>query len=149
MGRGTTAKIGLRRPVLSLTGGLLLALAALVFGAVMIGPYGLSPAQTFAALLGRGELSGAVSQSFGVARYSGCVGGGGSGGRGGDIPVAAGGGDPGLGLCGRHGGGWGGDACRVAGAQYRPDPDTGAHRRGDRGAGGGGDVAAQGDGRSL
>ena len=60
MGRGTTAKIGLRRPVLSLTGGLLLALAALVFGAVMIGPYGLSPAQTLAALLGRGDAQAEI-----------------------------------------------------------------------------------------
>src|SRR6056297_3656630 len=60
MGRGTNAKIGLRRPVLSLTGGLLLALAALVFGAVMIGPYGLSPAQTFAALLGRGDAKAEI-----------------------------------------------------------------------------------------
>lgn len=38
-----------------MTGGLALCLAVLSFGAVMIGPYGLSPGQTLAALLGQGE----------------------------------------------------------------------------------------------
>lgn len=55
MGRGTTADLVLRRPPLILTGGLVLGLAALAFGAVMIGPYGLSPGQVLLALLGRGD----------------------------------------------------------------------------------------------
>mgnify|MGYP000595593778 CR=1 FL=1 len=37
MGRGTTTTVGLRPPVLTLTGGLCLCLAALAFAAVMIG----------------------------------------------------------------------------------------------------------------
>ncbi len=55
MGRGTTAKIGLRNPAPGLTGGLVLGLAVLTFGAVMIGPYGLTPGQTLAALVGMGD----------------------------------------------------------------------------------------------
>lgn len=55
MGRGTTADVGLKRPVVTLTGGLALCLGALAFGAVMIGPYGLSPTQTLAALMGQGD----------------------------------------------------------------------------------------------
>lgn len=55
MGRGTTTYVGLRPPVLTLTGGLCLCLVALAFAAVMIGPYNLSPTQTFAALLGQGD----------------------------------------------------------------------------------------------
>lgn len=55
MGRGTTTALGRRRALAPpLTGALVLALAVLSFGAVMIGPYGLSPGQTLAALLGRG-----------------------------------------------------------------------------------------------
>jgi len=60
MGRGTTAKIGLRRPALTLTGGLVLGLAMLAFGAVMIGPYGLTPGQTLAALLGAGDAQAQI-----------------------------------------------------------------------------------------
>ena len=55
MGRGTTATIGLSKPVLTLAGGLTICLALLAFGAVMIGPYGLTPGQTLAALVGRGD----------------------------------------------------------------------------------------------
>lgn len=55
MGRGTTADLGLERPALTLTGALALALAALAFFAVMIGPYDLSPVQTLAALVGQGD----------------------------------------------------------------------------------------------
>jgi iron complex transport system permease protein len=61
MGRGTSAELS-RRPALSLslTAGLALLLAALAFGAVMIGPYGLSPGETLAALLGRGEAQAQI-----------------------------------------------------------------------------------------
>ncbi|QFT78989.1 putative ABC transporter permease protein [Roseovarius sp. THAF27] len=55
MGRGTTAELKGSRRGLTLTGGLALSVAVLAFGAVMIGPYGLSPGQTLAALLGQGE----------------------------------------------------------------------------------------------
>lgn len=55
MGRGTTADVGSGRPVLTLTGGLAACLAALAFLAVMVGQYGLTPAQTLAALLGQGD----------------------------------------------------------------------------------------------
>ncbi|MEQ9053769.1 MAG: iron ABC transporter permease [Roseovarius confluentis] len=55
MGRGTTAELKGSKPGLTLTGGLALCVAALAFGAVMIGPFGLSPGQTLAALLGQGE----------------------------------------------------------------------------------------------
>lgn len=54
MGRGTTSDVGLRLPALSLTGGLAICLAVLAFGAVMIGPFSLTPGQTLAALLGNG-----------------------------------------------------------------------------------------------
>ena len=60
MGRGTTATISLRRPVLSLTGVLALCLAALAFFAVMIGPFALSPGQTMMALLGQGDAQAAI-----------------------------------------------------------------------------------------
>lgn len=60
MGRGTTAKIGLRRPAPTLTGGLVLGLAMLAFGAVMIGPYGLTPGQTLAALFGAGDAQAQI-----------------------------------------------------------------------------------------
>lgn len=55
MVRGATADVGLRRPVLTLTGGLALGLMLLAFAAVMIGPYGLTPGQTWAALMGLGD----------------------------------------------------------------------------------------------
>ena len=55
MGRGTTTTVGLRPPVMTLTGGLCLCLAALAFAAVMIGPYDLSPTQTLMALVGQGD----------------------------------------------------------------------------------------------
>ncbi|MFN3209385.1 MAG: FecCD family ABC transporter permease [Roseovarius sp.] len=55
MGRGTTAEVRVSKPGLTLTSGLALCVALLAFGAVMIGPYGLSPGQTLAALLGQGE----------------------------------------------------------------------------------------------
>ena len=48
----------------------------------------------------------------GVARYPGGLCGRGAGGGGGNFPVAAGGDDPGLGLCRRHGGGGAGHAGR-------------------------------------
>ncbi|MEQ5871574.1 iron ABC transporter permease [Sagittula sp. NFXS13] len=55
MGRGTTADVSLPRPGLTRTGMLALVLVALAFGAVMIGPYGLTPGQVFSALLGQGD----------------------------------------------------------------------------------------------
>ena len=55
MGRGTTTRIIAPRPVLTLTGALTLVLVLLAFGAVMIGPYALTPGQTLAALSGRGD----------------------------------------------------------------------------------------------
>ncbi|WP_413220001.1 FecCD family ABC transporter permease [Tritonibacter mobilis] len=55
MGRGTTAEISPPRPGLTLTGVLAVALVVLAFGAVMIGPYGLTPGQVLSALLGRGD----------------------------------------------------------------------------------------------
>ncbi len=66
-----------------------------------------------------------------------------------DLPVAAGRGDPDVGLSRRHGGGGRGDGGGRDGAPGRPGADAGALGRGDRGAGGGGDVAPEGDGRSL
>ncbi|MFP7674549.1 FecCD family ABC transporter permease [Marivita sp. S0852] len=56
MGRGTTASVTpLRKPALTLTAVLSLGLMALAFGAVMVGPYGLTPTQTLMALMGRGD----------------------------------------------------------------------------------------------
>ena len=55
MGRGTTADVGQRWPSLTLTGVLAPFLVALAIGAVMIGPYGLTPGQTLAVLVGRGD----------------------------------------------------------------------------------------------
>lgn len=60
MGRGTTADVNSGRPVLSLTGVLSLCLAALAFGAVMIGPFALSPGQTVMALLGQGDAQASI-----------------------------------------------------------------------------------------
>lgn len=56
MDRGQSAELS-TRPLrsLSLTGALVLALAALSFGALMIGPYALSPAEIVASLLGQGS----------------------------------------------------------------------------------------------
>jgi len=55
MDRGQSAELSMR-PLrsLSLTGALTLALAALSFGALMIGPYALSPAEIVASLFGQG-----------------------------------------------------------------------------------------------
>jgi iron complex transport system permease protein len=55
MGRGTTADVDPPRPAPTLSGALLLCLVALAFGAVMVGPYGLTPGQTLAALFGQGD----------------------------------------------------------------------------------------------
>lgn len=55
MGRRTTADVSLRRAGLPLTGGLAALLAFMAFGAVMIGPYALSPAETLAALAMQGD----------------------------------------------------------------------------------------------
>ncbi len=60
MGRGTTARIATPRPVLTLTGALALVLALLAFGAVMIGPYALTPGQTLAALIGQGDAQAQI-----------------------------------------------------------------------------------------
>ncbi|MFA8387925.1 MAG: FecCD family ABC transporter permease [Pelagibaca sp.] len=60
MGRGTTADVSLRRPGLTLTGALAGAVILLAFGAVMVGPYGLTPAQTIRALLGHGDLQAQI-----------------------------------------------------------------------------------------
>ena len=53
MGQGTTPNVAM--PGLTLTAGLLAALIVLAFGAVLIGPYGLSPGQVVLALLGQGD----------------------------------------------------------------------------------------------
>lgn len=55
MGRGTTAELSRQKPVLSVTWALALGVAMLAFGALMLGPYALTPAETLAALLGRGD----------------------------------------------------------------------------------------------
>jgi iron complex transport system permease protein len=55
MGRGTTAELTRQKPVLSVTWALALGVAILAFGALMLGPYALTPAETLAALLGRGD----------------------------------------------------------------------------------------------
>ena len=55
MGQGTTPNVAMPRPGLTLTAGLLAALIVLAFGAVLIGPYGLSPGQVVLALLGQGD----------------------------------------------------------------------------------------------
>ena len=60
MGRGTTADVSLRRPVLTLTGLLALSLAVMAFVAVMIGPFALSPGQTVMALFGQGDEQAAI-----------------------------------------------------------------------------------------
>lgn len=53
MGQGTTPNVAM--PGLTLTAGLLAALIVLAFGAVLVGPYGLSPGQVVLALLGQGD----------------------------------------------------------------------------------------------
>jgi iron complex transport system permease protein len=60
MGRGTTARIAAPRLGLSLTTGLCTGVLALCFVALMIGPYGLSPGEVLAALMGRGEAQAQV-----------------------------------------------------------------------------------------
>ncbi|MEQ8916457.1 MAG: iron ABC transporter permease [Roseovarius sp.] len=60
MGRGTTARISVPRLAWSLTTGLAVGLIALCFVALMIGPYGLSPGEVLAALLGRGEAQAQI-----------------------------------------------------------------------------------------
>lgn len=60
MGRGTTTRMIASRPVLTLTGALTLVLCLLAFGAVMIGPYALTPGQTLAALVGQGDSQAQV-----------------------------------------------------------------------------------------
>lgn len=55
MGRGTTAELTRQKPVLSVTWALALGVAILAFGALMLGPYALTPAETLVALLGRGD----------------------------------------------------------------------------------------------
>ncbi|MCL3883955.1 iron ABC transporter permease [Marivita sp. GX14005] len=60
MGRGTTADVSLRRPAFGWAGALALCLAALSFGAVMIGPYALTPEQTLAVLVGGGDAQARI-----------------------------------------------------------------------------------------
>ncbi|MEQ8899907.1 MAG: iron ABC transporter permease [Roseovarius sp.] len=60
MGRGTTARISVPRLAWSLTTGLAVGLIALCFVALMIGPYGLSPGEVLAALLGRGDAQAQI-----------------------------------------------------------------------------------------
>lgn len=55
MGRGTTADVSLPRPGLTSTGALALVLVVLAFGAVMIGPFGLTPGQVLSVLFGQGD----------------------------------------------------------------------------------------------
>ncbi|GAW35119.1 putative ABC transporter permease protein [Roseovarius sp. A-2] len=60
MGRGTTARISVLPLGLSLTTGLCAGVLALCFLALMIGPYGLSPGEVLAALMGRGEAQAQI-----------------------------------------------------------------------------------------
>ncbi|TDL76584.1 iron ABC transporter permease [Palleronia sediminis] len=60
MGRGTTADVTAPRPAPTLAGWLTLGLAALSIGALMVGPYGLTPGEVVAALVGRGDPQAAV-----------------------------------------------------------------------------------------
>ncbi len=60
MGRGTTAGMTSRRPLVTLTGALTGTLALLAFGAMMIGPYALTPGETLAALIGRGDAQAQI-----------------------------------------------------------------------------------------
>lgn len=55
MGRGKTTDVTPPRPGLPLTGTLAAILALLAFGAMMVGPYGLSPGQVLGALTGQGD----------------------------------------------------------------------------------------------
>lgn len=58
----TETAAGIRRslPRMTLAGALCLGLMGLAFGALMIGPYGLSPAETLAALAGRGDAQARI-----------------------------------------------------------------------------------------
>ena len=60
MGRGTTARVSAPSLAWSLATGLAVGLIALCFAALMIGPYGLSPGEVLAALLGRGEAQALI-----------------------------------------------------------------------------------------
>ena len=60
MGRGTTARVSAPSLAWSLTTGLVVGLVALCFAALMIGPYGLTPGEVLAALLGRGEAQAQI-----------------------------------------------------------------------------------------
>ncbi len=60
MGRGTSATLVAASSGLSLAAGLSLILLLLSFAALMIGPYGLSPGETLAALLGQGEAQAQI-----------------------------------------------------------------------------------------
>ncbi len=55
MGRGKTTDVTPPRPGLPLTGTLAAILALLAFGAMMVGPYDLSPGQVLGALTGQGD----------------------------------------------------------------------------------------------
>lgn len=55
MGRGKTTDVTAPRPGLPLTGTLAAILALLAFGAMLVGPYGLSPGQVLGALTGQGD----------------------------------------------------------------------------------------------
>ena len=58
-GRASPAVVR-QRPMVSLTAALGLCLALLAFGAVMVGPYDLTPGQTLAALLGQGDTQSQI-----------------------------------------------------------------------------------------
>ena len=60
MGRGTTADVAPRRAAPTLAGVLVPCLAVMAIAALMIGPYALTPGQTLAALLGRGDPQAAI-----------------------------------------------------------------------------------------
>lgn len=60
MDRGTLPEVDRSKPMISLGAGLSLCLAILAFGAVMIGPYDLTPGQTLAALLGQGDTQSQI-----------------------------------------------------------------------------------------
>ncbi|KNX42462.1 putative ABC transporter permease protein [Roseovarius tolerans] len=60
MGRGTTARVSAPSLAWSLTTGLVVGLVVLCFAALMIGPYGLTPGEVLAALIGRGEAQAQI-----------------------------------------------------------------------------------------
>lgn len=60
MGQGTTADVAPRAAAPGLVGLLAMLLVAMAFGAVMIGPFGLTPGETLAALMGRGDLQAQI-----------------------------------------------------------------------------------------